>query len=124
MAYNNNFSNFNGNPCSTPTSFSDVTNPAYHNFNNLVYKIGLIWINTCPSLNTKNKTGIIITTLHRVNGGYNSPESYCQPSYQHLASYTPSPEQPLEESIDGKKRMEALDEFEWRIQILEDSKSR
>ena len=31
MAYNNNFSNFN--PYYTPTSFSDITNPAYHNFN-------------------------------------------------------------------------------------------
>jgi len=27
MTYNNNFSNFNGNPCYTPTSFSDITNP-------------------------------------------------------------------------------------------------
>ena len=55
--------------------------------------------------------------------GYNSPESYCQLPYQHPASYTPSPEQPLEESIDLEKRMEALDELERRIQILEDSKS-
>ena len=43
--------------------------------------------------------------------GYNSPESYCQPPYQHPTSYTPSPEQPLEESIDWEKRMEALDEL-------------
>jgi len=34
---------------------------------NLVCRIGLIRINTCPSPNTMNKTGIIITTLHRVN---------------------------------------------------------
>ena len=33
----------------------------------LVCQIGLIRINTCPSLNTMNKTEIIITTLHRVN---------------------------------------------------------
>jgi len=33
MAYNNNFFNFNSNPYYTPTSFSDITNPAYHNFN-------------------------------------------------------------------------------------------
>ena len=32
--------------------------------------------------------------------GYNSPEYYGQPPYQHPASYTPSPEQPLEEPID------------------------
>ena len=32
MAYNN-FSNFNGNLYYTPISFSDITNPAYHNFN-------------------------------------------------------------------------------------------
>ena len=55
--------------------------------------------------------------------GYNSPESYCQPPYQHPASYTPSPDQPVEKSIDWEKRMEALDELERRIQILEDSKS-
>ena len=56
--------------------------------------------------------------------GYNSSESYCQPPYQHPASYTPSPEQPLGESIDWEKRMEALEELERWIQILEDSKSR
>ena len=33
MAYNNNFFNFNGNPYYTPISFSDITNTAYHNFN-------------------------------------------------------------------------------------------
>ena len=68
-----------------------------------------------------NKTGIIITTLHRVNGDITPPshivESYCQLPYQHPASYTPSPEQPLEESIDWEKRMEALeslnDEFKF-----------
>ena len=43
--------------------------------------------------------------------------------YQHPASYTSSPEQPLKEPIDRKKRMEALDELERRIQNLEDSKS-
>ena len=91
---------------------------------NQVCRIGLIRINTCLSPNTVNKTGIFIITLHRVNRGYNSPESYCQPPYQHPASYTPSPEQPLKESIDWEKRMEALDELERRIQILEDSKSR
>jgi len=32
MAYNNNFSNFNGNPSYTLISFSDITNPVYHNF--------------------------------------------------------------------------------------------
>ena len=51
-------------------------------------------------------------------------ESYCQLPYQHPASYTPSPKQPLEKSIDWEKRMEALDELERRILILEDSKSR
>jgi len=48
---------------------------------------------------------------------------YCQPPYQHLASYTPSPEQPLEEPIDWEKKMEALKELERRIQNLEYSKS-
>ena len=62
------FFNFNDNPYYILTSFSDITNPTYHNFNNLVCRIGFIRINICPSSNTMNKTGIIITTLHRVNG--------------------------------------------------------
>jgi len=44
--------------------------------------------------------------------GYNSFESFGQPPYQHPASYTPSPGKPLEEPIDWKKRMEALEELE------------
>ena len=56
--------------------------------------------------------------------GIQLPQSYCQLPYQHPGSYTPSPEQLLEESIDWEKRTEALDELERRIQILEDSKSR
>ena len=40
------------------------------------------------------------------------------------SSFNPSPEQPLEKSIDWEKRMEALDELERWIQILEDLKSR
>ena len=70
-----------------------------------------------------NKTRITITTLHRVNGETTPPESYCQLPYQHPASYTPSPEQSLEESIAWKKRMEALEDLERRIKILEDLKS-
>ena len=43
--------------------------PTWHiiTLTNLMCQIGLIRINTCPSPNTMNKTGIIITTLHRVN---------------------------------------------------------
>ena len=55
--------------------------------------------------------------------GYNSSVSDCQAPFQHPVSYNPSPEQPLEESIDWGKKIEALDELERRIQILEDSKS-
>ena len=33
MAYNNNFSNLNGNPRYTLTFFLDITNPAYYNYN-------------------------------------------------------------------------------------------
>ena len=71
-----------------------------------------------------NKTGIIITILHRVNGDTTPSSHIVNPPYQHPAPYTPSPEQPLEESIDWEKRMDALDELERWIQILEDSKSR
>ena len=44
--------------------------------------------------------------------GIQPPESYCQPPYKHPASYTPFAEQSLEESIDWKKKMEALEELE------------
>jgi len=69
-----------------------------------------------------NKTRIIITTLHRANGD-TTPSSHFVNHLQHPASYTPSPEQPLEESINLEKWMEALEELERRIKILEDSKS-
>ena len=55
--------------------------------------------------------------------GIQLPRVNSQTPYQHPASYTPYPEQPLEESIDWEKKTEALDELEWHIQILEDSKS-
>ena len=50
---------------------------------NLVYQIDLIRINTCPSPNTVNKIGIIIATLHRVNGD-SIPLSHMAVSYTHL----------------------------------------
>jgi len=42
--------------------------------------------------------------------------------YQHPASYTPFPEQPIEEPIDWEKRIKALEKLEQGIQNLEDSK--
>ena len=68
MTYKNNFSNFNDNSCYTPTSFSDITNPAYHNFNQSSV---LDWsypnqYNPYPNLMTIIFK--IISTLHRVNG--------------------------------------------------------
>ena len=68
----------------------------------------------CPCPNIMNKTGIIITIFTESHWGYNAPESYGQPPYQHPGSYTP-PEQPLEEPIDWEKKMEALEELERRI---------
>ena len=40
---------------------------------NQIYWIGLIRINVCPSPNIMNKTGAIITTLHKVNGDKTLP---------------------------------------------------
>ena len=67
MAYNN-FFNFNNNPYYTPTSFSDITNPAYHNFNQPSVPD---WsypnqYNPYPHLITIISR--IISTLHRVSG--------------------------------------------------------
>ena len=56
------------------------------------------------------KVRIIITTLHRVNGDTTLP-SHIVNHPTNIQSYTP-PEQPLEESIDWEKRMEALDKLE------------
>jgi len=124
VAYNNNFFNFNGNPCYTPTSFSDVTNPTYYNFNQPNVPNWSYPNQYMPQSQYYKQDWNNHRYYSQGQRGYNSPESYCQLPYQHPASYTPSPEQPLEESIDWKKRMEALDELERRIQILEDSKSR
>ena len=125
MDFNNNFFNPNMNPYFTPTSFdSDNCDPTMYNMNqsymlNWDYSTQYVpqsqyfvqdWNNHHHSSQSQYR--------------YNSPESYNQPPYQHPASYTPSPEEHLEESIDRKKRMEVLKEFEQQIQILEDSKSR
>ena len=73
MTYSNTYSNFNGNPCYTPISFWILLTRHIITLTNLVYRIGLIQINTCSSPNTMNKTGIIITTLHRTNGDTTPP---------------------------------------------------
>ena len=71
---NNNFFYFNGNPYYTPTSFdSDITNPTCHNFNQPSILDWSYPNNICPNLNTLNKTGTIITTLHRVSGDTTPP---------------------------------------------------
>jgi len=40
---------------------------------NHICRIGIIRLNMCPSSNIMNKTGIIITTLHRVRGDTTLP---------------------------------------------------
>ena len=40
--------------------------------------------------------------------GYNSPESYDQPPYQHLTSYTPYQDQHIEEKSELEKSLEAF----------------
>ena len=77
-----------------PDLFSDITNPTYHNFNQP----------SVPDWSYLSQYYEEDWNNHHYSSksqwGYNSLESYCQPSYQHPTSYTPSPEQPLEESID------------------------
>jgi len=68
MAYNNKFFNFNGNPCYTPTSFSDITNPTYHNFNQPSVPDWSYPINTTHAPNHMTIIIKLIPTLHRVNG--------------------------------------------------------
>ena len=73
MAYNNNFFNFNEDPYYTPTSYSDITNPAYHNFNQPSVPDWSYLNNYMPQSQYYDKTEIIITTLHRVNGDTTLP---------------------------------------------------
>jgi len=122
MAYNNNFSNFNGNPCYTPASFSGITNSGHYNFKQPSVSDWSYANQYMPLSQYYEHCWKNHHYSSQSQWGYNSPKSYYQPPYQHPASYTPSPEQPLEESIDWEKRMEALDELERWIQILKDSK--
>jgi len=65
-----------------------------------------------------NKTGIIITTLHRVVG-IQLPRSYGQKPYQYPPSYTPFQDQP----IDLEKSYEAFLESTRQIQNPTDSQA-
>ena len=86
MAYNNNFFNFN--PYYTPNSFSDITNPAYHNFDQSSVPE---WsypndYNPCPPSYDHN--------FHTFNSsqsswGFASPESNFQPP---CPPYPPCPQ--------------------------------
>jgi len=76
MNYNYNYSNAYSDPYFKLTSFdSDITNPAYYNINQLSMSDWFYSNQYIPSLNIMNKTGTIITTLHRVNGD-TTPPSY------------------------------------------------
>ena len=68
MTYNNNFSNFNGNPYYTPTSFQILPIRHIITLTNLVCQIGLIRINITHAPNLITIVSKIISTLHRVNG--------------------------------------------------------
>ena len=89
MAYNNNFSNFNGNSYYTPISFSDITNPAYHNFNQPSVSDWSYRINITHTPNLMTIISRIISTLHRVNGDSPSPESNFHPT---CPPYPPCPQ--------------------------------
>jgi len=43
---------------------------------NQVCRIGLIRMNICPNSNIINKTGIIITTIHRASGDTATPSHF------------------------------------------------
>ena len=89
---------------------------------NLVCRIGLIWIITCPSPNTMNKIGIITTTLHRVNGDTTFPS--------HIVNHLTNIQLQIILLPNSHRRINwlgkengSLNELKRRIQILEDSKS-
>ena len=78
MAYNNNFTNFNGNPYYT--AFSDITNPAYHNFNQPSMPD---WsypnqYNQCPQSYNHNFQNNF--NFSQSQWGFTSPESNFQPT--------------------------------------------
>ena len=123
MDYNYNYSHANSDPYFTLTSFSDITNLAYHNINQPSMPNWSYPNQYMPQSQYYEQDWNNHHYSSQSQWRYNSPKSYCQPPYQLSASYTPYPEQPLEESIDWEKRMEVLEELERRIQILEDSKS-
>ena len=85
MAYNN-FSNFN--PYYTPNSFSDITNPAYHNFDQPSVPDGLIRMNITHTPHLITIISIIVSTLHRVHGVLSPPSLILNQivpvSYTHL----------------------------------------
>jgi len=51
---------------------------------------------------------------------YTSPESYCDPHFQHSASYTPCQEQSIEEKSKLTKSLEALLESQRQFQNMTD----
>ena len=68
------------------------------------------------------KTGIIITTLHRIVG-IQLPRSYGQKPYQYPPSYTPFQDQPIEAKLDLEKSYEAYLESTHQIQNPTDSQA-
>ena len=113
MAYNNNFSNFN--PYYTPNYFSDITNPAYHNFDQSSV---LEWsypndYNPYPPSYDHN--------FHTFNSsqsqwGFNTPEPYGQPPVQPLSSYMSFPTSPRFQST-----IDLFDGIEEKVDRLQDT---
>jgi len=130
MTYNNNFFNFNGNPCYTSASFSDITYPTYNNFNQFSVSD---WsnpnqYNPCPQSYDHNFQNN--SNSSQSQWGFTSPESNFQPtfppyppcpqfsqySFPDFASYTHFLDQPIEEKSELDKSIEAMQEAERKFQ--------
>ena len=86
MAYNNNFSNFN--TYYTPNSFSDITNPAYHNFDQSSVPEWSYPNNYNPHPPYYNYNFHNNFNSSQSSWGFDSPESNSQPN---CPPYPPSP---------------------------------
>jgi len=116
MAYNNNFFNFNEDPCYTPTSYSDITNPAYHNFDQPSVPDWSYPNHYMPQSQYYEQDWNNHHYSSQSQWGFNTPEPYGQPPVQPLSSYTSFPTSPrFQSSID------LFDGLEEKVDRLQDT---
>ena len=113
MDYNHNHSYAYSDPYFIPPSFdSDITNPAYHNFNQPSMSDWSYPNQYIPQSQYYEQDWNNHHYSSQSQWGYNFPESYCHPPFQHSVSNFPSHDQPIEENFEAMKIIEAMIEFQ------------